>query len=84
MMLHSFESHLLVSQCAQALNETFYSAFTPVAPNYTELVDTNLAIFSQFNTTLAYNPFSQVSLCHRHDGDASMHSCCGSTTRLVQ
>lgn len=44
-----------------ALNETFYSAFTPVAPNYTELVDTNLAIFSQFNTTLAYNPFSQVT-----------------------
>lgn len=46
----------------QALNSSFAQAFAPVQANMTAVITSNLSIFEQFNTSLAYNPFSQVWL----------------------
>jgi len=43
-----------------ALNSSFVEAFAPVQANLNNVVMSNMDIFSTFNTTLAYNPFSQV------------------------
>jgi hypothetical protein len=44
----------------QSLNETFYTAWQPDQPDFSDLLSVNADIFSQFNSSLAYNPFTQV------------------------
>lgn len=46
---------------AQTLNQTFYAAWEPDQPDFQSLLAVNTDIFSQFNTSLAYNPFTQVT-----------------------
>ena len=56
----------LGSQHMQGLNSTFYSAFSPTVKDVSQLANVTGTILKQFNTSLAYNPFSQVRLCsHR-------------------
>jgi sodium-dependent phosphate transporter len=44
-----------------SLNETFYTAWQPDQPDFSDLLSVNADIFSQFNSSLAYNPFTQTA-----------------------
>lgn len=59
-VLRFFLTQALVS-VLQSLNQTFYAAWQPDQPDFQDLLSVNQQdIFSQFNTSLAYNPFIQV------------------------
>ncbi|KAL6767359.1 hypothetical protein ACKKBF_B34960 [Auxenochlorella protothecoides x Auxenochlorella symbiontica] len=50
----------LIQASIASLNSTFYQVFAPVVKNLPDVVSINSQILSEFNSTLAWNSFSQI------------------------
>jgi hypothetical protein len=73
----------------QSLNETFYSVWAPDITEFSDYLSVNADIFSQFNTSLAYNPLTQVwPISHAHlkrvmGKPSPFCQCCGQVSMLL-